>query len=320
MQETGPASGKILVTDDVHPLLLRGLNELGHVDYEPGISYEDTLERISSYKGIIVNSKILVNRDFVGKASNLRWVGRLGSGLDIIDFTATKSRGIQVVNSPEGNANAVGEHALGMLLSLFNNLCAGDRMVRSLEKWDRESMRGRELDGLTIGVIGFGHTGPAFVKKLQGFDVNVKVYDKYREHIPKIHRFQTSCDLDMLLSASDVVSLHVPLTDETSNMVDGHFLREMKSQSILINTSRGRIVDLEELSEHLVSGKLGGACLDVFENEKPETFDRRMTGIMSELSEMKNVILSPHVGGWTIESKRKIAEILLKRIKEADEK
>ncbi len=305
---------RILITDDVHPILINGLGQIGQVDYFPNMTYEQVCDRIGAYSGLVINSKIIVNREFLTAAHSLHWIGRLGSGLDVIDLEAAARSKVHILNSPEGNSNAVGEHALAMLLALLNKICLGDKMVRSLNSWNREQMRGSELDGLTIGVIGCGHTGSAFVKKLRGFDVTVLIYDKYKKQIPAIHRFQKEVSLNQLLDQSDVVSIHLPLTEETKWSVNDSFMRQMKPGSILINTSRGTITRLQDLVFNLKSGHLGGACLDVFENEKPTLYTSNDQIIMKSLATFEQVVLTPHVAGWTVESKQKIAEILLKKI------
>lgn len=305
---------KILITDDVHPLLIEGLSHLGEVDFDPTIPYEKVKEIVSDYWGIVINSKIIVDQEFLNRAVQLAWVGRLGSGLDIIDLPAAAARGVDIINSPGGNANAVGEHALGMLLALLNKLIPSDRMVRRMAPWNRESMRGVELDGKTVGIIGCGHAGSAFVRKLRGFDVRVLIYDKYRTSIPPIHPNQEEVPLETLLRQSDIVSFHVPLTSETRHYADASFLSAMKKNSILINTSRGKVVDLPQAVEALHSEKLAGLCLDVFPNEKPVSYTTDEKKCMSQLADKQNVVLSPHVAGWTVESKRKLAEILLEKI------
>jgi len=305
---------KILVTDDVHTNLLEGLAILGKVDYQPTISYQSVQDIISSYHGLIINSKIRVDDNFLNIAENLKWVGRLGSGLDIVDLEAAKMHNVHVINSPEGNANAVGEHALGMLLSLLNHIPESDKMVRQLSPWNRESVRGMELDGKSVGIIGCGHTGSAFARKLNGFDIQLYIFDKYKKDIPSLHPNQIITSQEQILAQCDVVSLHLPLTDETNNMVDKNFLAAMKPTAILINTSRGSIVKLEQLCNVLENRQLGGACLDVFEEEKVSKYTSDDVFTMRRLSRFSNVVMTPHVAGWTVESKRKIADVLLKKI------
>ena len=304
----------VLVTDTAHQYLIDGLREYYKVVYKPAIDYEEVCHSIGKYSGLVINSKIKVDHSFLERATNLEWIGRLGSGLDVIDLIETKRRNIHVINSPEGNANAVGEHALGMLLTLFNKIIAGNEMVRSLSPWNREQMRGVEIDGLTVGIIGCGHTGSAFVKKLSGFDVQILIYDKYKKRIPAIHRFQHETNLAELLQRADIVSFHLPLTKETNGWIDGSFLDQMKPGATLINTSRGKILNLDHLCARLENGSISGACLDVFENEKPRKYSSDELNTMKRLSRMNQVVLTPHVAGWTKESKKKIAEILLKKI------
>ncbi len=304
----------ILITDHVHTCLIDGLNKIALVTYEPDITYDRVKEIISDYQGLIVNSKIRVDEQFLENAKGLIFIGRLGSGLDIFDLQAAKERGVHIINSPEGNANAVGEHALALLLALLNKIPKGHQMVKSLRPWDRESVRGLELDGLSVGIIGVGHTGTAFAKKLRGFDVKLHVHDKYKKRIPRIHRFQEESTRQKLLATCDIVSLHLPLTAETNQLVNDDFIDRMKTGSILINTSRGAIVNLESVLRGLDQGKLKGVCLDVFENEKPKKYTKSDLETMQKLVALPQVVLSPHVAGWTLNSKRKIAETLLKKI------
>ncbi len=307
----------VLITDDVHELLPKGLAEIGFdVQYDTSLSYEAVKQVAASCTGIVINSRIVVDQAFLAAAPGLKFVARLGSGLDIIDLPAAKARGVEVISSPLGNANAVAEHALGMLLALANKLLKADAEVRQFV-WKREANRGFELEGKTIGIIGFGHTGPAFARKLLGFDCKVLVYDKYVQTIDA-NRFPhvTLCGLADLLAQADIISIHLPLTEETRYFVDATFLEQAKPGLILINTSRGGVLHTESLLKSLEEGKLGGACLDVFENEKPRTYSFEERAMYTELNSMEQVILSPHVAGWTHESKEKIAQITLGKIKE----
>jgi D-3-phosphoglycerate dehydrogenase len=307
----------VLITDDVHELLPKGLAEIGFdVQYDTSLSYEAVKQVAASCTGIVINSRIVVDQAFLDAAPGLKFVARLGSGLDIIDLPAAKARGVEVISSPLGNANAVAEHALGMLLALANKLLKADAEVRQFV-WKREANRGFELEGKTIGIIGFGHTGPAFARKLLGFDCKVLVYDKYVQTIDA-NRYPhvTLCGLADLLAQADIISIHLPLTEETRYFVDATFLEQAKPGVILINTSRGGVLHTESLLKSLGEGKLGGACLDVFENEKPRTYSFEERAMYTELNGMEQVILSPHVAGWTHESKEKIAQITLGKIKE----
>ncbi len=302
---------KILITDKVHDRLREGLIEMGcEVDYFPKMSYQDVRSEVGRYDGLIINSKVICDRAFLDQVTHLDFIGRLGSGLDIIDLPYAKKVGIEIISSPEGNANAVGEHTLGMLIMLLQKLYLANYTVRE-SKWIREKHRGTELSGKKIGIIGYGHTGPAFAQRLRGFDVEILVYDKYK----KIEDDSVSVvSLASLLKESDVVSIHLPLTDETSELVDQRFLSAMKKGSVIINTSRGNIVQSISVLEALQSGHLSGACLDVLENERPETWTDHEREIYTALLQRDDVVATPHVAGWTHRSLRLIAEVLLEKI------
>jgi D-3-phosphoglycerate dehydrogenase / 2-oxoglutarate reductase len=306
---------KVLVTDDCHVLLREGLARKGYqVDFEPDISPSETLQRIGDYEGLIINSKIMVDLAFLERAARLRFVGRLGSGMEIVDRPRAAERGVAVFSSPEGNRNAVAEQAVAMLLALANNLLRADREVRQ-NIWEREKNRGFELEHKTLGIIGFGHTGSQFVHKLQGFDMQLMAFDKYlapayAQKYPTVRE----TDLREIQEKADIISLHLPLTPETKHLVDADFIRACKPGFILLNTSRGKCVNLPDLVAGLEDGRVGGACLDVFENEKPQTYTDAENELYSRLHRMENVVLAPHIAGWTHESKRKMAEVLLGKI------
>lgn len=305
---------RILITDHVHPLLVEGLKAAGAiVDYDTSVD-NSRLDVIAGlYDGIIINSKIMMDRQRIDRAGKLKFIGRLGSGLEIIDVVHAKKKGISVYNSPEGNRNAVAEHEFAMILALLNNLVRADREVRQFV-WQREKNRGTELRGKTIGIIGLGHTGSSFAEKLYPWRLNVISYDMYRKRYPSSLRFVGKTDQDTIIRESDIISLHLPLTDETRYLVDRDFLSRCKDGVIISNTSRGGILDTRALVEALENGKVGGACLDVFENEKPETFSDEETRLYQKLYKMENVVLSPHIAGWTHESLEGIAEVLLHKI------
>lgn len=305
---------KALVTDGVHPLLIEGLENLGyHCDYHPKISLERVREMVPDYEGMIINSKILVDKAMLDSAPNLKFVGRLGSGMEIIDLEYAAKKGVAIHGAPEGNRNAVAEHALGMLLALANNFLRADREVRAKD-WQREKNRGFEIMGKTIGLIGFGHTGSQFAKKLQGMNMEVLAYDKYKKDYTHDFPFVKTTNLKSIQSHADIISLHLPYTPETYHLVDSDFFEKCKEGVIIINTSRGSIVKTDDLIDGLKSGKVGGACLDVFENEKPPTFSTQENELFEKLYEFENVILTPHVAGWTVESKKRLAEVLLRKI------
>lgn len=305
---------RILITDKVHSLLSDGLKNKGfEVNYQPKMPYKDVCISVKDYDGVIINSKVICDRHFLDNASHLDFIGRLGSGLDIIDLPYAKEVGIEIISSPEGNANAVAEHALGMLLGLMHRLHHAHNNVSSLQ-WNREPNRGEELSGKTVGIVGYGHTGPAFAEKLKGCQVKVLVYDKYRKDIPEANDQVNVVDMEELLAQSDIISIHLPLTEETDQMVDQAFFSRMKKGSIIINTSRGKILNSESLLDALTSDHLSGACLDVLENEKPETWSKQEMYTYKGLLDQSNVVITPHVAGWTRQSLELIASILLEKI------
>ncbi|NND34937.1 MAG: hypothetical protein HKN76_20290 [Saprospiraceae bacterium] len=304
---------KVLITDDVHPSLIEGLRTRNYVvEYMPEISLSDTISIIDAYEGIVINSKIKAHQAFLSRADKLEFIARLGSGLEIIDLDMAAEKGIQVFSAPEGNCNAVAEHAVGMLLCLFNNLLQADSQVRQ-EIWQRERNRGRELGGLTVGIIGYGHTGPSFAAKLAGFDVNVLVYDRFKP-ISAANGISVCGDLTRIQNEADVISLHVSLNETSHHMINSEFIDACHKPFVLINTSRGKAVKLQDLLEGLKTGKVSGAGLDVFENEKPSTFTEEEKSLYSQLYRLKQVVLSPHIAGWTLESKKRIADVLLTKL------
>ena len=305
---------QVLITDDCHPLLISGLERLGFTcHFTPDITPENTLQIILNYEGLIINSKIHVDRKFLNRAAQLKFIGRLGSGMEIIDQAEAAARGIAVLSSPEGNCNAVAEQALGMLLALANNLLRTDREVR-LNVWRREANRGFELKGRTVGIIGFGHTGSRFAAKLAGMDMQVLAFDKYKADYAGEMPWVRETDLDTIVRHADIISLHLPLTEETRHFVNKKFIDRCKPGFILINTARGICVKTADMVAALEKGQMGGACLDVFENEKPASFGPLEMQLYNRLHALGQVVLSPHIAGWTHESKRRLAEVLLEKI------
>ncbi len=305
---------KILITDKVHPLLIEGLeSENCLVTYDTTMDNAKLDEVIHQFDGIIINSKIIMTKARIDKGKNLLFIGRLGSGLEIIDVIYAKKKKIAVYNSPEGNRNAVAEHEFGMLLALMNNIVRADAEVRKFH-WDREKNRGKELKGKTIGIIGLGHTGSSFAEKLSPWGLKVVSYDKYRKRYPPSLRFVEKVSLKELAETSDIISLHLPLTEETKFLVDDEFMSLCKKGVIICNTSRGQVIKTSSLIEGLETGKVGGACLDVFENEKPESYSEQEKVMYEKLYLMENVVLTPHIAGWTNESLSGIAVILLDKI------
>ena len=308
---------KVLVTDLVHDKLIDGLEQLGYeVEYDKGVTLEQLDTRIEEYSGLIINSKIKMTAPRIARATQLQFIGRLGSGLEIIDLESAKKHQVHVFNSPEGNRNAVAEHAIGMLLCLTNTLLKGDREVRQ-KIWNREANRGIEIEERRIGLIGYGNTGQAIARKLSGWAQELTYYDPYVLDVPKDISIIRSENINQLRERADIISLHVQLTNETRGMIDAKFLSSCKEGTIIINTSRGPVINTRDLLESLKSGHISGACLDVFENEKPHSFTTEEGQLYDELYKLPNVVLSPHVAGWTDASLRKIAEVLLDKISRA---
>lgn len=306
----------ILHLDENHPLLISQFAELGHTNHEDYTSSKAEIEeKIHNYDGFIIRSRFKIDADFLAKATNLKFIGRVGAGLENIDCEFASTQGIKLISAPEGNRNAVGEHALGMILSLFNKLNKADREVRE-GKWLREANRGFELDGQTVGIIGYGNMGKAFAKKLRGFDVTVLCYD-LKDNIGDENATQVS--LSELQERSTVLSLHTPETPLTINMINKEFIEAFKYSFWFINTARGKSVVTKDLVEALKSGKILGAGLDVLEYEK-SSFENlfnnaQMPEAFQYLIQAENVLLSPHVAGWTKESKEKLAQTIIDKFK-----
>lgn len=307
---------RVLHLDSNHSLLLNQLNDLGLVNDENYTSSKEEIEtKIHQYDGIIIRSRFTIDKQFLDKATNLKFIGRVGAGLENIDCEYAEQKEVYLISAPEGNRNAVGEHSLGMLLSLFNKLNKADKEIRN-GKWFREENRGIELDGKTVGLIGYGNMGKSFAKKLRGFDVEVLCYD-IKPNVGDKNCKQVS--LQELQERADVLSLHTPQTELTKNMVDDKFINQFKKPFWLINTARGKSVVTSDLVGALKSNKVLGAGLDVLEYEK-KSFENLFTNeempeAFQYLINADNVILSPHVAGWTVESKQKLAQTIVDKIK-----
>lgn len=307
---------KILHLDSNHSLLLDQLNNLGFKNDEDYTSSKAEVEsKISQYDGIIIRSRFSIDKPFLDAAKNLKFIGRVGAGLENIDVGYAEQKGIFLISAPEGNRNAVGEHTLGMLLSLLNNMNKADKEVKH-GKWLREENRGVELDGKTIGLIGYGNMGKAFAKKLRGFDVEVLCYD-IKDDVGDINAKQVP--LKTLQDNTDILSLHTPQTPLTLNMVNADFINRFKKPFWLINTARGKSVVTTDLTDALKSRKILGAGLDVLEYEKSSFEDLFSSGEIPEaflyLVKAPNVLLTPHVAGWTVESNIKLAQTIVNKIK-----
>jgi D-3-phosphoglycerate dehydrogenase / 2-oxoglutarate reductase len=304
----------ILIVDDLHPVFIEQTEALGYTcDYRPAIKLDEALAILPDYDGLVIRSKFQVDQAVLNAATKLRFIARAGAGMDNIDEEYARQKGIALLNAPEGNRDAVGEHAIGMLLSLMNNLNRGDAEVRT-GLWQREENRGYELKGRTVGIIGYGHMGQSFARKLKGFEVEVIAYDKYKTGFSDAYAREVS--MEEIVKHSDVLSLHIPLTPETNGLVNDEYLFHFRKPIILLNTSRGKVVQVQAVLNAIKQGKIVGAGLDVLEVEKFPALAEQPW--FSELRQSGKVLLSPHVAGWTFESYRKISEVMAGKIKNLD--
>jgi len=304
----------ILVTDNIHLSFFKELEEgKFDIDYRPEIDQQGILDIIHDFEGIVINSKTTADKALIDKGKNLKFIARMGSGMEIVDVAYAKQKGIACISSPEGNRDAVAEHAIGMLLSLFNRIHLADTEVRNMQ-WEREKNRGIEIGEKIIGIYGYGNTGSAFAKRLSCFNAQVLAYDKYKSNFSEGHVKQ--CAPDDIFDKADVLSLNLPLTDETRFLVDYAFLSRFQKRIWLINTARGQIVRTADLLKAIREGKVLGAALDVLENEKLDSLTAEDKQWFDELIKERRVLLTPHTAGLTRESKEKIARILAARIKD----
>ena len=312
---------RILITDRTHEVLPKRLREAGfEVLLEPDLDREALLRAAQGCDGLVVRSKVIVDRAFIDACPSLRCIGRVGAGMETIDVAYAESRGIRCLNSPEGNRDAVGEHAVGILLALLNNIARADAEVRR-GLWRREANRGLELGSLTVGIIGLGNMGRAFAKRLSGFGCRVVYYDKYLEKLESLENLEFLERLEslaLLQQEADVVSFHVPLTDETRHYLDAAFIAAMRKPFFLINTARGAVVDTEALVAGLEGGKVRGAALDVLEYENMQADALGdVPESMRYLMQSPRTVLTPHVAGWSVESHYKLSAVLADKIIEA---
>lgn len=306
---------KILHIDSNHPLLWKQLEQAGFQNEEDFTSNKEQVEaKIQNYHGIVIRSRFKIDKTFLDKATNLQFIARVGAGLESIDCDYANEKGIHLIAAPEGNRNAVGEHALGMLLSLMNKLNRADKLVRE-GKWIREGNRGYELEGKTVGIIGYGNMGKSFAKKLRGFDVEVLCYD-IQDNVGDENAQQVT--LEELQQKADVLSLHIPWTPETDKMVTTDFINAFAKPFWLINTSRGKNVVTADLVSAIESGKILGAGLDVLEYEKLSFenlfIDSEKPDAFQYLLDSEKVLLTPHIAGWTFESHEKLAQTIVDKI------
>ncbi len=308
---------KVLFIDTTHPVLEEDLTALGFTcEHFDDFTREDYKNIVAGYFGIIIRGKIKLDKDFLEKATKLKFIGRVGAGMENIDVDFARKLGISCINAPEGNRDAVGEHALGMLLMLLNNLRKADREVRQ-GIWIRAGNRGIEIKGKTIGIIGYGNMGGAFAQRLKGFGAKVLAYDKYKSNYSD--DFCEETNPETIFNETDILSLHVPLTDETHFMVDDAFINRFKKNIYIVNTSRGQVLKTSDLVKNMKSGKVRGAALDVLEYEKLsfEGIDKdKLPDDFRYLIESDNVVLSPHIAGWTIESNFNMAKVIAEKIRQ----
>ncbi|MBW8686585.1 NAD(P)-dependent oxidoreductase [Chitinophaga rhizophila] len=305
-------SRKVLITAKVHNYLIQRLEEKGfEVSYQPSVTYDEVVAAIPEFTGMIVTTRIKVDKDMLDRAGQLEWIGRLGSGMELIDVPYAESKGIRCVSSPEGNRDTVGEQAVGMLLVLMNNILKSNLELRQ-GIWERDGNRATELGGRTVGIIGYGNTGGAFARKLKGFDVEILAYDKYKTGFSD--EYVTEATMEELYERADIVSVHLPLTAETHHLANAAFFRAFKKPIRFINAARGKIVNTADIIAALEDETIAGACLDVLENEKLSTYSAIEKEQFEKLLQFSNVVMTPHIGGYSHEASIKMARIVLEKL------
>jgi len=303
---------KVIITTPAHYFLVEQLQHKSYVAlYEPTITYNELSQQIKDCEGLIVSTRLLIDKPLLDKAVKLKWIGRLGSGMELIDVEYAVAKGIHCISSPEGNRNAVAEHTLGMLLNLMHRIAhSNNEIINGL--WNRDANRGTELSGKTVGIIGFGNTGTAFATLLHSFNLNILVYDKYKTGFGNNIIHEVS--LQQILEQADVISLHIPLTQETAHLANNHFFSQLKRNPYFINTSRGKIHDTAAIIEALKNNTIAGAALDVLENERLDTYTNVEQQNIQWLLQQPNVIITPHIAGYSHESFYLMSKVLLDKL------